>query len=210
MPGLLTLPDEVLLLILREPSLTYNDLKRVSRVSMRLHSLEQDESLDLKLFRKHLPAPSSSSTDDQIVLCKRGVEVKNHPILDRADLTADDLDEADVFGLDNVFLSDLACYHEMATSPPCRVLNFAMGGRPRARNETGVTVEDAIVTAVEMWDEELNEIDERLYFDDPFSDEGRAHTWRDLLGDHCCWEGVREVTVIEPDVVSLRPESFGS
>lgn len=116
MPGfLLNLPDEVVLLILRDPSLGYPDLKRVSRVSKKLHWLErvrllfaprltppsfltprerfrfeQDGSLDLKTFRMGLPAFSSASWN--VVFN----EVDYHPIFDVANLLATEFKDVEV------------------------------------------------------------------------------------------------------------------
>ncbi|GAA5853682.1 hypothetical protein JCM3766R1_000589 [Sporobolomyces carnicolor] len=260
MPGLLTLPDEVLLLILREPSLTYNDLKRLSRVSKKLHSLEQvrlsllsmsdgaphpkesdnwvvqDKSLDLKMFRMHLQDPSSSSNEETVELCQFGVDVKCHPVLDKANLLATAFEDVNVFynighparttrqgnaGHDasegqkgdfrKVKISDLACVHETATSPPCRALYFKMGASPRADNDTGVTVQDAVFAAVEMWGAEP---DDPALFDelaadmlcDPYQWDGM--TWKEMLNEGCRWKGVRKACVVYPDFVSLEPHSF--
>ncbi|GAA5986821.1 hypothetical protein JCM5350_005252 [Sporobolomyces pararoseus] len=175
MPTLLDLPDETLLAIFLQPRLSYSDLKRVSRTCKKLHAIEQDESLDLKLFRKGLPPPPSP-----LVLCPQGTKVEYHPILDRAFLTATKLEDVILF-VDNprrektgddsskeaeeeeekegeeedgyrvVKVKDLAAFNEHATSPPCREIVWEMGGQPRVSNPGGVTVGDAVKAAVNMW-----------------------------------------------------------
>ncbi|GAA5969050.1 hypothetical protein JCM3765_005279, partial [Sporobolomyces pararoseus] len=181
MPTLLDLPDETLLAIFLQPRLSYNDLKRISRTCKKLHSIEQDESLDSKLFRKGLP-PSPSS----LVLCTKGIKVDYHPILDKASLTETELDDVILFvdsprreksgdtgseeteegeeedgeednGYRVIKVKDVAAFNEYATSPPCREIVWEMGGKPRISNPRGVTVRDAVVAAVEMWSSEPGE-----------------------------------------------------
>jgi hypothetical protein len=135
------------------------------------------------LFRKGLPPPpppaSNNDDDEKVVLCKKGVDVKYHPVFDPAFLTADQLDGVVIFvntprgketkvegegtgGIDGgeddedkgyyvVKVEDLSCFNEYATSPPSREIIWQMGGKPHVENPLGVTVKDAVVAAVKMW-----------------------------------------------------------
>ncbi|GAA5863557.1 hypothetical protein JCM5353_000678, partial [Sporobolomyces roseus] len=83
MSSIVTLPDEILLILLLSPQLDYKDLKRISRTCKKLHTFEQAEELDSKMFRKGLPPPptssSSSTAKDKVVLVEKGTKVKYHP-----------------------------------------------------------------------------------------------------------------------------------
>ncbi|GAA5860643.1 hypothetical protein JCM1840_000327 [Sporobolomyces johnsonii] len=74
-PAVLKLPDELLLSILTRPELGYRDVKRFSRVCKRTHALEQDRSLDSKLFRQ-------GPIQRQV---KAGDEIAFHPVLEEID-----------------------------------------------------------------------------------------------------------------------------
>ncbi|GAA5967335.1 hypothetical protein JCM3765_005604, partial [Sporobolomyces pararoseus] len=239
MPTLLDLPDETLLAIFLQPRLSYNDLKRISRTCKKLHSIEQDESLDSKLFRKGLPPspppPTSRSKSkpkisEAVVLCKKGDNVKFHPIFNEVQSLVEVSLDGVVVVLDNpgiddgqggfkyggsreVRVEELECFNEYATSPPCRSLKWLMGGCEGAQNPCGVTVQEAINAAVESWNAELDEDEAAGYLafhDLPDLEPGETLCYFDTLSDHRFWEGMSSARCFEDDEVCFTPASFGS
>ncbi|GAA5986817.1 hypothetical protein JCM5350_005250 [Sporobolomyces pararoseus] len=232
MPTLLDLPDETLLAIFLQPRLSYFDLKRVSRTCKKLHAIEQDESLDAKLFRKGLPpspprskSKSKSKKADRLVLCKKGDNVKYHPIFAAVEsLVETSLD--DVFGpvsgpkIDDgqggfkyggdreVQVEELACLDEYATSPPCRSLQWFMGGSMDVQNSRGVTGREALTAAVDSWNAEVDDYEPDS--DDSTFEADEKPCYMQLLSDHRFWEGMSYAKCEKDDEVCFRPTPFGS
>jgi len=136
------------------------------------------------MFRKGLALPSSSNSNDKVVLVEKGSKVKYHPIFENAQLTSAKLDDVTVYvdtsrrsksqisgegeavtgddkqddesdGCKWLKITDLACYNEFATSPPCRSLRWELGANPHVKNDQGVTVKDAVEATVKMWTTEV-------------------------------------------------------
>jgi len=219
--------------------------------------------------RKGLPPPplsssSSSTAKDKVVLVEKGTKVKYHPVFENAQLTSAKLDDVTVYvdtsrpkpqtegagdqedeedkddGCKWLKITDLACYDEYATSPPCRSLRWEMGGNPLVKNDQGVTVEDAVVAASQMWSSECppqvianwkrgnsqrdfewglkeKKLDKvalkafkQKYKEDTGIDPDKKLQWRETLGDHSFWEGMDEARVVGADSVPLVPKWFGS
>ncbi|GAA5888754.1 hypothetical protein JCM5296_000092 [Sporobolomyces johnsonii] len=177
---LLKLPNELLSLILARPELDYLDLKCFSRVCRRFHAVEQDTSLDYKLFRQ---GPAQRQVG-------KGCNVDFHPILDALLMTDASLDKGMAYlspklqkiggvptiagGLDwgngeagkegkdgdwdedDGFLETLdtipfPCASEYATSPASRHLKLQVFDDFTLDNSHGVTVGNVVVAVIERW-----------------------------------------------------------
>ncbi|GAA5893791.1 hypothetical protein JCM6882_003096 [Rhodosporidiobolus microsporus] len=208
------LPTELWLLVFeRDDVLTYRDLKRLSRVDKRFHEIEKSHSLDDALFRSPPPAKP----------VEKGDPVRFHPVLNEASLVCTGVEDAHVYirgkkddddSSPFVSVGDFPCVNEFATSPACKVVAVAMGGKPVARNASGVTVLDVVKASAAMWKskpdtDHLLSISDWLLEGDPELDM-REVTWRDTLGDHCFWEGMDKARCVKTGVVVLTPQWFGS
>ncbi|GAA5862592.1 hypothetical protein JCM1840_002601 [Sporobolomyces johnsonii] len=178
---LLNLPNELLSLILARPELDYLDLKCFSRVCRRFHALEQDTSLDYKLFRQ---GPAQRQVG-------KGRNVDFHPILDALLMTDTSLDkgmaylspklqkivgvpiiaggldwgngeagkegrdgewdEDDVDFLDTLDTISLPCASEYATSPASQHLKMQVFDDFTLHNRNGLTVRGVVVAVIERW-----------------------------------------------------------
>jgi len=199
-----------------------------------------------------LSSSSSSTAKVKVILVEKGTKVKYHPIFNEANLIPDLFkpvtvhlaprrvedglaDYTEFYKHDGSYWEDryvdveqLPCNKELATSPPCRRVYLNFGGGSLVENETGVTVDDAISAAVEIWDSEPDEetreeweesSEERRRY---YAREKQQHmvelereigsdlTWRDILGERNGWQGIKSALAYETDTVDLNPEWFAS
>ncbi|GAA5874711.1 hypothetical protein JCM1840_000411 [Sporobolomyces johnsonii] len=166
--AVLSLPDELFLLILARPELDYCDLKRFSRVCRRFHAVEKDKALDYKLFRKGPAQPQVKQgyeatvhlMVDQIHDAIMGLWPKPRsvkemiralPIISSEDESDDDEELAGGEGKDGGAdeEGDLRTLwdSEYATSPAFIRLD---AGPYVASNPLGVTVRDVVVAEAEL------------------------------------------------------------
>ncbi|GAA6014365.1 hypothetical protein JCM10207_005437 [Rhodosporidiobolus poonsookiae] len=200
------LPIELWLLIFEDKGLAYGDYKRIERVCKDFRKLLQSHSLDDRLFRSPLPAQP----------VKRGTKVTFHPALDRANLVCSSTQDAHVFinapgekhGFKPVSILDYPCAVEYATSPSSRKIKMNMGAGVEVANKEGVKVRDIVEATPKMWSSRppnyiRQQVVAQLSIWDP---ELKAAdlTWRDTLGDHCFWEGMRSASVASEDEVLLE------
>ncbi|GAA5893820.1 hypothetical protein JCM6882_003103 [Rhodosporidiobolus microsporus] len=199
----LALSTDLWLLIFEDEGLQYDDYKRLKRVCKSFYELEKSHSLDDRLFRS--PPP--------IQPVEKGDTIRFHPAFDELDLVCSTVEDAfadryygkeetpDVFAL--------PVMKEFATSPACRRVYVPMGGEALAENPSGVTVEDVLHACAEMWrsqpDGETCAWIARLERIDP-----SKVTCRDMLVDHCFYEGMLPASVLREDFVSLNVRPFGS
>ncbi|KAL8279043.1 hypothetical protein RQP46_008501 [Phenoliferia psychrophenolica] len=153
------LPVETWTTIVSDASLSYFDLKRISRVSHTFRTITESPTFDATLFRGAPQAPSTLSPRSTIAI---------HPAL----LACDELVGINIssgFLIKAVNYQDertwpigtLACAaREFATSPPLTHLAIDDIGIDNehewiARSSTGVTIEDLLKVVVRAWDSEI-------------------------------------------------------
>ncbi|GAA5825450.1 hypothetical protein JCM11251_006989 [Rhodosporidiobolus azoricus] len=210
----LRLSTEIWIEIFERDELTYQDLKRLTRVCKRFHEIEKHHPLDHRLFRS--PPPANPIEKDQ--------SVRFHPVLNDTSLVCTSLEDANVYlrnkqdedGSPFVPVATFPCVNEFATSPACKIVAIKMGGKPVARNSGGVTVKDVVEASAAMWTSKPDEMTLFSMADWLFEECGADEvdidevTWRDTLGDHCFWEGMEGARCTKKGVVWLIPQWFGS
>lgn len=158
----------------------------------RFYSVDQDSSLDARLFR----APPTS-------VLKKGASVQIHPLLEETLMTCVDSKEAVVMSDAEFNAYDLLCIKDFATSPATKTLVITMGKGLKLKKETGLTVKDVLRAVGKMWGEPAPG-----YSQYGFS--SRGFTWRDTLGDHNGWTGWERAKVKKDGEVTIKPCPFDS
>ncbi|GAA5938559.1 hypothetical protein JCM3775_002158 [Rhodotorula graminis] len=209
-PAILRLPVELHLRILLDPTLSYFDLHRFSRVCKHFRRLQQNSQLDSRLFRRGYPV-DRKRFGPRNHPAKRGHKVAFHPVLNLVSLSRPDLDEADIAcygsraGRDDgddddgnaapryYKPLDLPVANEYATSPPCAKLMFLAGTKPVIADAGGVRVRSVIEVVTAMW---ASPAPAEVQIQEMLQREGDGE-------DECDWAELREGLIEEPGDMSM-------